>query len=89
MLRLSRTDSAKPKSYPQATRDRALPGGVEAMMERPGSTAHLQRMAERCRRVAKELSDDEARALVDIAERCEERLAEHARTRELVASEKD
>jgi hypothetical protein len=46
-------------------------------------------MAERCRRAAKELSDDEARALVDIAERCEERLAEHARTRELVVSEKD
>jgi hypothetical protein len=59
------------------------------MMDRPGSIAHLQRMAERCRRAAKELSDDEARALVDIAERCEERLAEHARTRELVASEED
>jgi hypothetical protein len=59
------------------------------MIDRPGSVAYLRRMAERCRRAAEELSGDEARDLVDIAERCEERLAERSRASELVASEED
>ncbi len=59
------------------------------MIDRPGSMVYLRRMAERCRRAAEELSGDEARDLVDLAERCEERLAERARASELVASEED
>lgn len=59
------------------------------MTDRPGSIAYLRSMAERCRRAAAELGGDEARDLVDLAERCEERLAERARASELVASEKD
>jgi len=59
------------------------------MNDRPGSIVYLRKMAERCRRAAQELSGDEARDLVDIAERCEERLAERQRIAELVASERD
>lgn len=59
------------------------------MIDRPGSVAYLRRMAERCRSAAQELSGDEARDLVDLAERCEERLAERKRAGELVASEED
>jgi len=59
------------------------------MIDRPGSIVYLRRMAERCRRAAQELSGEEARDLVDLAERCEERLAESARVGELVASEED
>jgi hypothetical protein len=57
------------------------------MIDRPGSIAYLRSMAERCRRAAQELSGEEARDLVEIAERCEERLAERQRVGELVASE--
>jgi hypothetical protein len=57
------------------------------MIDRPGSIVYLRRMAERCRRAAQELGGDEARYLVDIAERCEERLAEREWVSELVASE--
>ena len=59
------------------------------MNDRPGSIVYLRKMAERCRRAAQELSGDEARDLVDIAERCEERLAERQRIAELVASARD
>lgn len=59
------------------------------MIDRPGSIAYLRRMAERCRRAADELGGDEALELVDIARRCEERLAEQKRASELVASEED
>ncbi|MGO8917934.1 MAG: hypothetical protein ACLQJR_18690 [Stellaceae bacterium] len=59
------------------------------MIDRPGSIAYLRRMAERCRSAAKELSGEEARDLVDLAQRCEERLADRARVSELVASEED
>jgi len=59
------------------------------MIDRPGSVAYLRTMAERCRRAAQELGGDAARDLVDLAERCEERLAERERVSELVASEED
>ena len=59
------------------------------MMDRPGSIAYLRSMAERCRCAAQEVSGEEARDLVDLAERCEERLAERERASELVASEED
>lgn len=59
------------------------------MIDRPGSIAYLRSMAERCRRAAQELGGDEARDLVDLAERCEERLAERERADDLVASEED
>jgi hypothetical protein len=59
------------------------------MIDRPGSVTYLRRMAEQCRRAAQEKSGEEAWALVDLAQRCEERLAERARTSELVASEED
>jgi hypothetical protein len=58
------------------------------MIDRPGSVAYLRSMAERCRYAAQELSGDEARELVEIAQRCEARLAERERVSELVASER-
>lgn len=59
------------------------------MMDRPGSIAYLRRMAERCRVAAQEMNAESARDLVDLAERCEERLAAHERASELVDSEED
>ncbi len=59
------------------------------MIDRPGSIAYLRSMAERCRHAAQELGGEEARDLVDLAERCEERLAERERADDLVASEED
>lgn len=59
------------------------------MIDRPGSIVYLRRMAERCRLAARDLEGEEARDLVDLAERCEERLAERERIDELVASEED
>jgi hypothetical protein len=59
------------------------------MTDRPGSIVYLRRMAERCRRAAEELSGGDARDLVDLAERCEERLAERARVSAFIASEED
>ena len=44
-------------------------------------------MAERCRSAAEELTGAEARELIELAERCEQRLAEHVRASELVAEE--
>jgi hypothetical protein len=59
------------------------------MLDRPGSVAYLRSMAERCRHAARQLSGEQARELVEIAQRCEERLAERERVSELVASEED
>lgn len=59
------------------------------MIDRPGSIVYLRRMAERCRRAAAELTGEAAHDLVDLAERCEERLAERQHASELVASEED
>lgn len=44
-------------------------------------------MAERCRRAAQDLTGEEARALMEIAVRCEDRLAERERASDLVDSE--
>ena len=54
-----------------------------------GSIAYLRHMAERCRRAAEDRHGDDARYLVEIAESCEERLAEQERAAEMVASEED
>jgi hypothetical protein len=54
-----------------------------------GSIAYLRHMAERCRRAAEDRQGEDARYLVEIAERCEERLAEQERAAEMVASEED
>jgi hypothetical protein len=54
-----------------------------------GSIAYLRHMAERCRRAAEGQRDDDARYLMEIAESCEERLAEQERAAEVVASEED
>lgn len=59
------------------------------MIDRPGSIAHLRRMAERCRRAAQEAGGAEALELVALALRCEERLAAQERAGELVASEEN
>ena len=57
------------------------------MTDRSGSIAYLRQMAERCRRAAAETSGAEARELVALAERCEERLAEHAHASAVLAGE--
>jgi len=57
------------------------------MVVQAGSIAYLRQMAARCRRAAQETSGAQARELVDLAERCEERLAERERASDLVASE--
>jgi hypothetical protein len=57
------------------------------MLDHPGSIVYLRRMAEQCRSAASEKSGEEARALVDLAERCEQRLAERARVSEALAEE--
>ena len=54
-----------------------------------GSIAYLRQMAERCRRAAEDQRGEGARYLVEIAESCEERLAEQERAAEMVASEED
>jgi hypothetical protein len=54
-----------------------------------GSITYLRHMAERCRRAAEGQESDESRYLMEIAQRCEERLAEQERAAEMVASEED
>ena len=54
-----------------------------------GSITYLRHMAERCRRAAEGQDSNEARYLMEIAESCEERLAEQERAAEIVASEED
>ena len=54
-----------------------------------GSIAYLRHMAERCRQAAENQPGADARYLVEIAESCEERLAEQERAAEMVASEED
>ncbi|HWI27223.1 MAG TPA: hypothetical protein VN668_09660 [Stellaceae bacterium] len=57
------------------------------MIGRSGSIVYLRQMAERCRRAAEETSGSEAAELVELAERCEERLAEHEHASEVLAEE--
>jgi hypothetical protein len=57
------------------------------MIDHPGSVAYLRRMAERCRSAAEEKSGAQAEELLEMAERCEERLAQYARTSEVLADE--
>jgi len=54
-----------------------------------GSIAYLRHMAERCRQAAEGRQGEDARYLVEIAESCEERIAEQERAAEMVASEED
>jgi hypothetical protein len=68
-------------------RHRVLCHGGKVMIDHPGSIAYLRQMAERCRRAAEEKSGAQAEELLELAERCEERLAEHARTSEVLAEE--
>ena len=57
------------------------------MIDHSGSVTYLRRMAELCRRAAAEKSGAEAEELVELAERCEERLAERVRAGEILADE--
>jgi hypothetical protein len=57
------------------------------MTDHSGSMAYLRQMAERCRRAAGEKRGVEARELLDLAERCEERLAERVWASEVLAEE--
>jgi hypothetical protein len=57
------------------------------MLDHPGSIVYLRRMAEQCRSAASEKSGEEAQALVELAERCEQRLAERERVSEALAEE--
>jgi hypothetical protein len=57
------------------------------MMDHSGSVAYLRRMAERCRRAAEDKRGEEARELLELAERCEARLAERAWASEVLAEE--
>jgi hypothetical protein len=57
------------------------------MSDHSGSIAYLRRMAERCRRAAEDREGEEARELLELAERCEERLAERSWAREVLAEE--
>jgi len=59
------------------------------MLDHPGSVGYLRKMAERCRSAARELGGDEARELLELAQRCEERLSERARAGELAESRYD
>lgn len=56
-------------------------------MDHSGSITYLRRMAQRCRRAASEMSGEEAQELVDLAQRCEARLAERTRAAEVLADE--
>lgn len=75
------------KTYPQAGTAAPWDTEAEPMTDRSGSVAYLRRMAQRCRRAAAEATGAEARELVELAERCEERLAEREWTNELLAAE--
>jgi aspartate/glutamate racemase len=58
------------------------------MSNNSGTISYLRKMAERCRRAAEESrSDEEAQYLVEIAQSCEERLAERQRAEMILASE--
>jgi hypothetical protein len=57
------------------------------MLDHPGSIVYLRRMAEQCRSAASEKSGEEAQELVELAERCEQRLAERERVSEALAEE--
>lgn len=54
-----------------------------------GSIAYLRQMAERCRRAAEDRRGEEAHYLMEIAQSCEERLAEQEHAAEMIASEED
>jgi hypothetical protein len=82
--------SAADRSEPNLStgRRRSAPHrGGEAMTDRSGSVAYLRRMAERCRRAAAEMEGTEARELVELARRCEDRIAERERADEMLAAE--
>jgi hypothetical protein len=57
------------------------------MTDHSGTMTYLRQMAERCRRAAEEKVGDEARELLELAERCEARLVERARATEVIAEE--
>jgi hypothetical protein len=58
------------------------------MSNNSGAIFYLRKMAERCRSAAEESSSDkEALYLVELAESCEERLAERERAETILATE--
>ena len=57
------------------------------MSDTSGTIIYLRNMAERCRRAAQECRGEEARHLAELAEDCEERLAEREKVAGIVASE--
>jgi hypothetical protein len=60
------------------------------MSNNSGTISYLRKMAERCRRAAEESrSDEEAQHLLELAESCEERVAERERAETILASEED
>jgi hypothetical protein len=60
------------------------------MSNNSGAILYLRKMAERCRRAAEEsLSDKEAQYLIELAESCEERLAERERAETILAMQED
>jgi|HubBroStandDraft_1064217.scaffolds.fasta_scaffold270174_2 hypothetical protein len=60
------------------------------MSNNSGAILYLRKMAERCRRAAEESrSGEEAQYLVELAESCEERLAERERAETILATEED
>jgi len=59
------------------------------MSNNSGTIRYLRQMAERCRRAAEESSGEEALYLVELAESCEQRLAERERTETILATEED
>jgi hypothetical protein len=60
------------------------------MSNNSGTIFYLRKMAERCRRAAEESrSDKEAQYLVELAQGCEERLAERERAETILASQQD
>ena len=60
------------------------------MSNNSGTISYLRKMAERCRRAAEESrSDEEAHHLVELAESCEQRLADRERTEIILASEEN
>lgn len=60
------------------------------MSNNSGTISYLRKMAERCRRAAEESrSGEEADYLVELAQSCEQRLAERERTETILATEED
>jgi hypothetical protein len=74
---------------PTMARDLSVHRGG-GMSNNAGAILYLRKMADRCRRAAEESrSGEEAQYLVELAQSCEERLAEREHAETILAMEED